>query len=50
MVCEICYIEDYGEDFDFVWWGDGGMEVFDYDLIGYVLEGAHREVVCRDCY
>lgn len=47
--CRTCHIEHHGRDFDLVYW-DGGPESLDHDLTGYVLEGKHATLGCRDCH
>jgi hypothetical protein len=48
--CKSCHIDHHGRDFELVWWGEEGMEAFDHALSGYRLEGAHRDLGCRDCH
>ena len=50
MQCETCHIEHHGRDFELIWWGEGGRESFDHAEAGYDLEGAHRELGCRECH
>ncbi len=50
QVCESCHIEHHGREFEIVWWGPEGSEAFDHQLTGFDLEGAHSELLCRDCH
>ena len=49
QTCERCHVEHHGRDFELVYW-KGGMEAFDHSLTGFLLEGKHQKVPCRDCH
>jgi hypothetical protein len=47
--CFECHGEHAGRDFELVHWQDG-MERFDHSQTGFMLEGKHASVKCRDCH
>ncbi len=47
--CKNCHIEHHGRDAELVYWKEG-QENFDHSKTGYVLEGAHAALKCRDCH
>lgn len=47
--CAVCHIEHHGEDFALIHWPDG-RDAFAHAQTGYVLEGKHGGVACRDCH
>ncbi len=47
--CQHCHVEHQGKDFALVYWKDGEHN-FDHARTGYVLEGGHRKLACRDCH
>jgi hypothetical protein len=48
--CKRCHVDHQGLDFELVWWGKAGREAFDHRESGYVLEGGHARIACRDCH
>lgn len=48
--CRTCHIEHHGRGFELVYWGDRGAESLDHALTGYVLEGKHATLGCRECH
>jgi hypothetical protein len=48
--CKLCHVEHQGTEFELVWWGEAGREAFDHARAGYVLEGRHARLGCRDCH
>ena len=47
--CQTCHAEHNGRDFELIWWPDG-MEKFDHAKTGYVLQGKHTQLTCRQCH
>ncbi|UCF64188.1 MAG: cytochrome C [bacterium] len=47
--CEKCHVEHHGRDFDLIYW-ENGQENFNHQLTGFVLEGKHAQLKCRDCH
>ena len=47
--CEKCHVEHHGRDFDLIWWPDG-QENFDHSPTGFLLQGKHLALKCRDCH
>ncbi|MFZ0389149.1 MAG: cytochrome c3 family protein [Calditrichia bacterium] len=47
--CQHCHVEHQGRDYELIWW-ENGRDNFDHSQTGYVLEGKHRELECRQCH
>lgn len=47
--CADCHVEHQGRSADLIYWKDG-QDAFDHKITGYVLEGKHKELKCRDCH
>jgi len=47
--CFECHSDHAGRGFDLVYWPQG-RDRFDHPETGYVLEGKHKSVKCRDCH
>lgn len=47
--CVLCHVEHQGRNFDLVYWKEGEKN-FDHRLSGFLLEGAHRSLPCRECH
>lgn len=47
--CTDCHHDHQGRNFDMVWW-EKGQDNLDHKLTGYVLEGKHKDVKCRECH
>jgi len=48
--CETCHHEHLGRDFALISWPDRGPSDFDHASVGFVLEGRHATVACRECH
>jgi hypothetical protein len=48
--CATCHPEHAGADFALIAWPDGGPEDFDHRRAGFVLDGKHAALPCRDCH
>ena len=45
--CTVCHSEHHGRKFDMMRFD---QDNFDHDLTGYVLEGGHKPIDCRECH
>src|SRR5574341_128076 len=48
-LCASCHSEHNGEDFALIFWENGEAN-FDHQQAGYVLEGKHKALACRNCH
>ncbi len=48
--CASCHPDHGGRDFQLVVWDGGAPEKFDHRRAGFVLEGRHATLPCRDCH
>ena len=47
--CQKCHVEHLGRDVSLIYW-KGGEKAFDHNLTGFMLEGKHASLNCRDCH
>lgn len=48
--CATCHPDHGGREFQLVQWDEGSAEKFDHRRTGYLLEGKHATLQCRDCH
>ena len=48
--CASCHPDHAGPAFALIAWPGGTPERFDHRAAGWTLEGAHRELACKDCH
>jgi len=48
-VCFECHSDHAGRDFELIRW-PSGVRDFNHALSGYLLEGKHGQLACRDCH
>ena len=50
LACASCHPDHGGRAFALVAWDGGAPEKFDHAQAGFVLEGKHGSLACRDCH
>ena len=47
--CEHCHVEHQGRNFELIFF-KGGTKSFEHSITGYILEGKHASLDCRNCH
>jgi hypothetical protein len=47
--CVTCHSDHQGREFNLIWWKEG-IDKFDHSKTGYILEGKHQKLECRNCH